>query len=227
MSKATSIIDKMRAYSDFANRSLYYKEIENPTQEDIFLLWVAEAIALGYILEYVPEDEIEKFVLFEGLSYKWYEDKILYEGTSREKKKRVHKDEKLLYPTTYTPDGIIIWNPDMKNILFNDLFEKGDAYFKAQLADGKWVTILDVKAPTGTNRMADLPFSFTRKMMWMVHKLYVNKVMLIPPKPLDKNYLYKDVWTPGRWFLTDKMTKERSLAYKARNVEEFIKDFKI
>jgi len=207
--------------------SLNYQLLDKPTQEELFLLWIAEAILAGFILDYTPEDEIDAFVLFEGLSYQWIDVKIIYQGTKRETEKLSPKTDKLLEPTRYTPDGVIIWNDLAKNVLFNDLFEKGDAYFKAQFVDEKWVTILDVKAPTGTNRMADLPFSFTRKMMWMEHKLYVNKVMICPPKPLAKNYLFSDTWTPGRYFLTDKMTKERSIPFKADTAEQFLKTHKL
>lgn len=203
------------------------EKLNNPTQEEFWMMWVAEAIEQGFILDYTPEDKIEAFKLFDGLSYQYTEDKWLYQGTSKEQLKVITKTDYLLYPMSYTPDGVIIWAPKVKNILFNDLFEKGDAYFKAQFIDDKWVTILDVKAPTGVNRSADLPFTFTRKFMWEKRKLYINKVMIAPPKKNDKGYLYSDVWTPGRYFMTDKLTKERTIHFKAITVEQFKTKYKL
>jgi len=203
------------------------EKLNNPTQEDLWILWIKEAEAFGFIEAYAPENSIVPFELFKGLSYEYTEDKWIYEGTPRERKKIITKTHTLLRPTKYTPDGIIIWNPIVKDILFNDLFEKGDAYFKAQFITDKWVTIVDIKAPTGVNRAADLPFTFTRKWMWQKLHLYVNKVMIIPPGTGHKGYLYRDVWTPRRYFMTDKLTKERTIGFKAINIEQFKKIHKL
>lgn len=199
------------------------EKLDNVTQEEWFSFWVKEAIEHKFILEYTAEKDITAFKLFDGLDYEYTVDKVLYPGTARAKIKTITKKDTLLYPMSYTPDGIIIWNPKVKNILFNDLFEKGSAYFKAQFIQEKWVTFLDVKAPKGVNRAADLPFSFTRKFMWEKLNIYVNKVMIVPPKPSDKGYIFKDTWTPARYFFTDKLTKERSLTYKAINIDKFKK----
>lgn len=203
------------------------QRMDNPTQEFFFSLWVTEALALGLVLEYIPETDIESFQLFDGLSYQWYEDRVIYEGTSREDIKRYYHTDKLLGTTKYTPDGVIIWNPDVKNILFNDLFEKGNCYFKAQFIDNKWVTVLDIKAPKGVNRNSDIPFRFTRKWIWQRHNIYVNKVMCIPPKPRDKGYLYKDVWTPQRYMMTDALRKQRTIHYKVTGAFDFINKNKL
>ena len=196
------------------------EKLNNPTQEQWFNFWIEEAIEEGFILEFVPEKDIPKFLLFDGLSYN-------YIDTNGAGTKEIIKKDTLLFPLSYTPDGIIIWDPRVKDVLFNDLFEKGDAYFKAQFIDDKWVSILDVKAPTGVNRNADLPFSFTRKWMWQKLNLYVNKVMNIPPKAKDKGYLFKDVWTPKRYFLTDKMTTRRSINYRTTTVDLFKIKYKL
>jgi len=215
-----SIVDKFKQYSDFINIPM--KRLDNTTQEEFWLLWVTEALILGIILDYTPEEEVEAFQLFDGLSYKWYEDKIIYEGTARETVKRYFHNERLLGTTKYTPDGVIIWNPKVKDILFNDLFEKGNCYFKAQFIDNKWVTVFDVKAPKGVNRDSDIPFSFTRKWMWQRYNIYINKIMCIPPKAKDTGYLYKDVWTPQRYMVTDALRKARTIHYPAIGALAFI-----
>jgi len=217
-----STIDYMKKYSDYFNLQYHMERLDNPTQEEFWLLWVAEALALGIILEYVPEEKMETFQLFDGLTYQWYEDKIIYEGTIRETEKRYYHNERLLGTTKYTPDGVIIWNPNVKNALFNDLFEKGDCYFKAQFIDDKWISVFDVKAPKGVNRASDVPFGFTRNWIWQRYHLYVNKVMCIPPKPKDKGYLYKDVWTPQRYMMTDALRKQRTLHYRVIGALDFI-----
>jgi len=222
MKRTTSVIDIMKEYSDFYNLQLRMERLDNPTQEEFWMLWVSEALALGLILDYVPEKDMDSFQLFDGLTYDWYEDKIIYEGTSREEEKRYYHTERLLGTTKYTPDGVIIWNPKVKNILFNDLFEKGDCYFKAQYVDNKWVTVFDVKAPKGVNRDSDIPFSFTRKWIWQRYHIYVNKVMCIPPKPKDTGYLYKDVWTPQRYMMSDALRKQRTLHYKVIGALDYL-----
>jgi len=220
--KKISSIETMKPYSDYLNLTVNMKELDNPTQEEFWMLWVTEALVLGLILDYVSEKDMDSFQLFDGLSYQWYEDTIIHEGTSREADKRTYYTDKLLRTTNYTPDGVIIWNPNVKNVLFNDLFEKGDCYFKAQFIDNKWVTVFDVKAPKGVNRDSDIPFSFTRKWMWQRYNIYVNKVMCIPPKPKDKGYLYKDTWTPYRYTWTDKLTKLRTIHYKVKSALNFL-----
>lgn len=218
-----SLIDKMKPYSDVTNMF----ELNNPTQEEFWMLWLGEAILHGYILDYTPEAEMEAFLLFDGLYYEYLDEYIVYQGTVREETRQRTKKERLLAPTRYTPDGVIIWNPKVKDILFNEVFTKGDAFFKAQFIDNKWVSVLDVKAPTGTNRSSDTPFSFTRKWLWQRYHLYVNKVMCIPPKPSDKGYLYKDVWTPARYLMSNKLVKLRTIHYPVKVVAEFQEEFKI
>lgn len=212
-----TIVERMRPYSDIMNM----RNLDNITQEELFGFWIQEAISLGIVLEFLPEKDIPPFKIFDGLSYEYIEEKVVYEGTSREEIREKVKKHKLLEPARYTPDGIIVWNPKVKDILFNDLFVKGEAYFKAQFNEGKWFSIIDVKAPKGVNRISDTPFMFTRKMMWQSHNLFVNKVMNIPPKPGDKGYLFKEVWTPMRYFMTDKLTKKRAIRYKAIDLLEF------
>ena len=96
--------------------SINMEKLDNPTQEQFWQLWVDEALALGCILHYTPEKDMDSFQLFDGLSYQWFEDTIIHEGTSREADKRTYYTDKLLRTTNYTPDGVIIWSPKVKNI---------------------------------------------------------------------------------------------------------------
>ena len=202
------------------------ENIENPTQEWWFLRWVEEAIAAGYIEKYTQEEDMPTFTLFEGLFREWHERKTVYKGTEREKTRTLTHSHVLLKPCTYTPDGFIVWTEKANRVLFasvNDpIVIQKQFYFKANLIKGKYVTVLDVKAPTGTNRHSDTPFSFTRKWMWQRHGLFVNKVMLAPPpqgkkktSAVPKGYLFNETWTPNRYFMSDKLTKKRKLHYTA------------
>jgi hypothetical protein len=204
------------------------EKIKNPTQEWWFTEnWIPEAKALKYIKKFVPEADIPPFPLFKGYYQEYQVKKILYEGTARETTRFSTKKNTILRPTTYTPDGIIEWYDIAKGVLFDDLENPfGTCYFKAQLIKGKWITILDVKAPTGTNRHSDTPFSFTRKWMWQRHKLYVNKVMLAPPKKksgkIPKGYLFQETWTPLRYTWTDALTKGRTMHHKVKTSSMFM-----
>lgn len=211
------------------------EKIENPTQEWWFTEnWIPEAIAAGFIIKFVPEEEIPSFPLFDGFSQHWKEEKTIYKGTARETIKVLTHERMVLRPTIYTPDGIIHWAEKAYKVLFDDVHNAhSTCYFKAQRLRGKWVTILDVKAPTGTNRHSDTPFSFTRKWMWQRHKLYVTKVMLAPPPKgkkksisIPKGYLFNETWTPRRYFMTEKMTKKRTLHYTSDGIWGFLHKLK-
>jgi len=49
--------------------------------------------------------------------------------------------------------------------------------------------------------------------------------MLAPPKlkgkSIPKGYLFNEVWTPKRYFMTEKLTKKRKLHYPAIGVWEY------
>lgn len=206
-------------------------KITNPTQEWWFEQWVKEAIKAGYIEKYTPEKDMPSFTLFEGLSKITTEQKVVYAGTSREKMKTLTHKHVLLAPITYTPDGGIVWTKKAKNILFTTIEDSIDTiknyYFIAKEFKGKYITILDVKSPTGTNRHSDTPFQFTRKWMWEKHKIYVNKVMLVPPKKksgnIPKGYLFNETWTPKRYLWSDKLTKTRTInSYIPITIEQFL-----
>lgn len=206
------------------------KKFKDPTQEELFMLWVEEAIKHGYIKKFIPEKDCPKFPLFEGYSRSWTETKIIYKGTQREQEKILTHEHILLRPAAYGPDGIIVWTEKAYHVLFADITDSirwvKEMYFTALLVKGEYMTVLDVKAPTGTNRHSDTPFQFTRKMMWDKHKIFVNKVMLVPPKSKSgkppKGYLYNEVWTPHRYLWSDGLTKLRSInSYTPITVEQF------
>ena len=130
-----------------------------------------------------------------------------------------------------SPDGIIIWTTKAYRVLFADFNDSvrmvKTMYFTAKLINGKYMTVLDVKAPTGTNRSSDTPFQFTRKMMWDKHEIFVNKVMNIPPKKksgkVPNGYLFNETWTPKRYLMTDGLTDKRKInSYTPKVVEEFL-----
>lgn len=205
--------------------------LDSPTQEFWFSLWIEEAIKHGWIEKFIPEDQCPKFPLFDGLSKTWHEDKVVYKGTKREETRHLTHEHVLLYPINYGPDGIIVWTEKSYRVLFADINDSIEnvkkTYFNAKLIGGKYMTVLDVKSPTGTNRNSDTPFQFTRKMMWDKHKILVDKVMLVPPKKpsgnIPKGYLFNEVWTPQRYLFTDKTLEPRKItSYEPKLAQEFL-----
>jgi hypothetical protein len=206
-------------------------KVKNPTQEWWFSQWIVEAIKYGYVEKFIPEDKMPKWELFSGYSRTWEEEKIVFKGSKREEKRILTHELMLLRPSSYGSDGAIIWTDKAFNVLFADLEgpigHLQECYFKAQKKANKYITIVDVKAPTGTNRNSDTPFQFTRKWLWQKHHIYVNKVMNIPPKKksgkVPKGYLFNETWTPARYLVTDGLTKNRDInSYNPIIVQEFL-----
>jgi len=204
------------------------KKLSNPSQEFWFTEhWVKEAKDAGFIKKFIYEADMPSFTLFEGLSKFTKETKTVYKGTKREETRELTHEFCMLKPTTYTPDGAIVWTDKAYHVLFAGIDDPihliKDCYFTAKKVKGQWVTILDVKAPTGTNRHSDTPFSFTRKWMWQQHEIFVNKVMLAPTSKSKRGYLFADTWTPGRYLWTDKLTSQRKLTnYNPILIKDFL-----
>ena len=204
------------------------KKLDNPSQEELFELWVDELIKEGYILSY-DSDPIP-FTLFDE-----------------------HKKEgvKLLSSTQYKPDGRIIWADKAKDIFFTT--EKTpkkykNIYFLAERytettpgimkkRNSFYSSYLDVKSPPGSGKKnsSDASFIPKRTWMWDKFKIHVNKVYNYPNafvKNKDKSikrlkaprpYLWAQTFTPTRYLWTDKLTKERTInKWTVRTLEEFL-----
>ncbi|KKK85474.1 hypothetical protein LCGC14_2772940 [marine sediment metagenome] len=206
------------------------KRLYNPTQEQWYHIWLLELINAEYI-ENNRELIIPSFNLFDGLFLPYTEDKILFKGSAREHVKKINKKVTVLRPVSYTPDDIIPWTKKAENIFYipfeSDPRTWNSCYFKAMKSPNEdlYYSIIDIKAPTGTHRHSDTPFSFTQKWLWYRQKLYVQKVMLAPAKPKFgiNTFLFESTFTPQRFLWTDKVTKLRKINhYVPRTLEEFI-----
>jgi hypothetical protein len=208
-------------------------KLDNVTQEEWFDMWCEPLIQLGYIDEVVTHPNVPTFELFPGLSKPYG------------KKKNV-----IMNKVVYTSDRIIKWNAKSKGIFFTPFDGSNDdwdsCYFKAQRhftdklrpATEFYVSIVEVKGPTGNQKAYGQDFKFTQKWLWANTKQFVQKVMLSPVKLLKKDlaYLWAATFTPNRFLYTDKLAvnKNKPIPYRTipnkkgvpnweiRSLEEFI-----
>jgi len=181
--------------------------LDNVTQEAWFDMTMEPLIALGYIDELIKEPDVPTFELFPGLSKPY------------KKKKNV-----IMHPTVYTPDRILKWNACAAGIFYSpfdgDNKDWNKCYFTPQYEPNGnfYYSILDIKGPTGSQAAYGTKFSYTQKWLWANSQQYVQKVMLMPIKPLknDSKYLWANTFTPERFLYSDKLStnKNKPIPYR-------------
>lgn len=216
-------------------------KLENPTQEEWFDMWCAELIEAGYI-EKVLDQNIAGWRVYDGETIEYFEYKILFKGTPREKKKQIKKKYVLHRPVDYTPDRVIFWTSKAKDVFYTDLEDftpLNVAYFLAQDAGPNTISVLDVKSPFGGKNSSDVSFSIKKKWVWAKERVYINQAVMHPIRPLKNvtKYLWATTFTPKRFLFTDKLsvTKNKPIPYRTipnkkgvpnwevRGLEDFLK----
>lgn len=193
--------------------------LDNPSQEDWFDIWAKVLIDNGYISKILKASEMEPMPLFEGLFKEISYTKVLYKGTKREQIKTYTKKITILEPIKYTPDRFIIWAEKAQNLLFTDLesYNNEGPYFIAKNYKGKYISLIEIKAPAGYGgrNTSDASFRVKQKWLYEKYKLYTQKIMLYPNSKKSvnpRNYLWLSTFTPGRYLFTDKLTKNRTIS---------------
>ena len=215
-----------------------------PTQEELFLLWCYDAIEAGYIKEIrIPK---KGFEVYPAIKVSYIIEKLLYKGTKREETKRTIKYKTLLQAVTYKPDAIIVWTNKAMHVLFTPYglatmegLPLKDTYFYASQDRNtkEWISPAEIKSPPGSGgkNTSDASFRILQKVLWHKFHIFVNKVYNYPNSVIkDKKtkrfkrfknpepYLWMSTFTPTRFFMTDKLTKRRTISnWKAITIKEF------
>jgi len=213
-------------------KSNIFEKLTNPSMEDWFDIWTEEPLIAGFIhkvnknldaVELYPKEEVNTTI-----------EKVLYKGTKRERTEKRTKTKELFSSITYRPDREIIWNAKAKDIFFTDAkevdwFNLRTFFVGYKLPDGRYSSTIDVKAPaTFKGNASDTSFSIKRRIIYSRWRLYINKCMIMPARKFKNNsalkkYLFSATFTPARFFMTDKLTKRRSISYwEPRTFNEFI-----
>tara|TARA_R110000851_G_scaffold160786_1_gene304093 strand:+ start:16040 stop:16696 length:657 start_codon:yes stop_codon:yes gene_type:complete len=207
--------------------------LSNPTQEELFDLWCEDLIEAGFIRKVLKTKDIPPFILLKEKYFFSEHKRIKYAGTKREIEVTDRKKHVIEKGTLYTPDRMIIWEPEAEGIFYRNLEERRekkegmDCHFYSVTDWGSEVTHVDVKAPPGYGGMnsSDASFSVKSKLVYEKHSIKIAKVYNSPNKVVKnvKPYLWLDTFTPSRYYFTDKTGKPRKISnWKPRTLEAFL-----
>lgn len=194
--------------------------------EMYFQWWINEAIDAGYVESIARESTLYNLCPIAKRM------KCDVKG-----KKVIPKEFNLLHSVNYTPDYTIIFTEKAKDIFFTDVLEvdKIDTPFYAfKNKEEKWQAIVDVKATSigstyGNNASAST-FPIKQKMLWMMYNIFVNKAVIIPMASQgviisgNGQALFTSCFTPKRYLFTDASNKPRTIHFKWRTMDAWIKD---
>jgi hypothetical protein len=185
------------------------EKLTAPNLEDWFEFWVQDLIDRGYILKLLTTKDMLPFVLFDGLS--------ITGAVKNSKNQFVGRKKNLLERIIYTPDFTIIWAEKAKGVFYIP-FEEDTLLNTKMLShthNNLDFTPIEVKAPPGYGgrNTSDASFRVKQKWTWEKYKIFVQKVYLYPLKPKASStlYLWQNTFTPTRYFMTDGLTKERTI----------------
>ena len=117
----------------------------------------------------------------------------------------------ILHPHIYTPDVVVEWNQNAKNLFYQNLEdnEKITTYFYAQDDVSRW----EIKGDFDYQNMTRLA---RVNIKWVMEKYGIYVQIVSPNKTFNKTF------TPERYLLTDKSFKPRKLKYKnVKTIREF------
>jgi len=178
-----------------------------------FRWWIDEVVEAGYIYSYHYHPE--PYLLAPAFSYKY--DKHL-------KTKTKILESNLLAPHIYTPDYRIDWHKNAEGIFYNSIRDrvnlKSIPFVAQETEDGynSYYSIVEIKAYFSKFH-AVKEFSINQKWIMQKHGVYVHKIIISNIKGL-----FKYTFCPGKYLLTDKAKKNRTLHFEPRTLEEYIHD---
>lgn len=143
----------------------------------------------------------------------------------------------VLQEYTYTADRVIQWDESANGVLFTpfyynefgqlmiDKYANIDAFFLAfKGGDGDYYSVIDIKPSyVGPNNSSGITFPLKQHLMWIRHRIYVQKVKLFPSgkKKATKNHLFPATFTPDRYFITDANRGMRKIHYPITSFKEW------
>lgn len=158
-----------------------------------------------------------------GFIVDWYKNTTSYSLTEglfieyiKPMKKVANKvlKQTLLAPSTYTPDFVIEWNDKALGIFVTDISKPIKEKISTEFICQNMISVVEIKGAWDNNNMTRLVMN-NIKVVWDKHSVYVNLIKV--PNIFNK------LFTPERYFMTDKTFKPRKLNYKnVKTLKEFL-----
>lgn len=179
------------------------------SKEELYLNWYLEELKQAeFIREYTLDPS--SYTLSEKVSVE-----VVVEKQLKTKLKQETKSKTLLNQHVYTPDAEVIWTSKALGVFIgtteNYLLKKRPFYHDL------YKSVIEVKPTWNMQNMKRL-FSLNQKWMLKEHGIYVQ--MVIP------ELLFRDTFTPQRFLLTDKGTRERAIRWEVRTLNDYYGQFK-
>lgn len=173
-------------------------------------------------------DELKEYGLIENYTYEEVTFTLAPKQTfkyDKQLKTKVKSVEKILFrPLTYTPDFVI--NFETKATSIANLPHKFPLFITS---NSTLTAYIDIKGGFG-NKASDIRFPDKQKMMYHLHRIYVNKIE-IEANPGKQSNIFKETFLPKKIieecvYLKDcywGKKGESKIKYKYHTIEEWIK----
>jgi len=192
-------------------KHLTFEETDSK-EETYFSWWLKEAHQKEIILDvYYHED---RFKLI---------DEVWLEYLEKKKTKLNIKKFQLLKDHWYSPDFRIVWNPAYLNKIFlcySPVFpivseKRPYMPFLASVVNDLYISYVDTKGTfVSAKNSSGIRFPVEQKLLFKTKGIYVNKTV-VPT-------IFKDTFTPLRYFYQDIQKGRRKINYHAKTSEEYI-----
>ena len=143
---------------------------------------------------------------------------VYYKSIARTKKE---KTKTLLNRHEYTPDVVIKWKKEARNIFWRRWEDEKypDVPFLANYNKEKdfYYTIVEVKPGFDMENMTRL-FSINQKWIMASMGLYVQKVVMCN----DERSIFAKTFTPIKWMTTPIQGKPRTIKFEVRGIGQYI-----
>lgn len=194
-------------------------------EEVYFSWWINEMVEAGMITKVIYQPK--PFLLSETASFDFIE--VM-------KTKTKQRTINVLQDHYYTADWLIVWaskthlkihasfddkiNESIKRFDFISQYNnKKDYYF----------SVIDIKGTfAGQHNSTAITFPINQKWVYNKYNIYIQKVITKPQISIKKgtitpkNALFLKTFVPGRFLVTDGMTKARKIRYNFMNIDEYL-----
>lgn len=182
------------------------------SKEELYFSWMLQELEeAGYVNSW---GQCRTYQLGDKITNKYQEKKVLKKST-----KLIDKEQTILNSCEYTPDFEINWNEKARNIFFNIFPSELNHKINTDLLIGQWhngfnyTSIIENKPNYDQNNMTRLN-GINRKWMYQKHGIFVNLVK-VPD-------IFKDVFTPKKYLLTDSGKQQRLIHFPIVTLEEYV-----
>jgi len=183
------------------------KGVFDSNEELYFTYFLNDLKDKGFIDDFYKNEE--SYPLTKGLS-------VNYIKPMKKVNDKVLK-QTILSSSIYTPDFIIKWNDKALGIFVTDISKPiKDKIITEFICQENMISVVEVKGAWDNNNMTRLAIN-NIKVVWDKHSIFVNLIK-IPS-------IFNKLFTPERYFMTDKTFKPRKLNYKnVKTLKEYLNE---